>query len=184
MRVSLFIVTLLGLAPGLSFADDKPGKPEMLTYRVTGLFSKDREKDLQEAFKELPGIALVAINFDDAEITIELIPTKVFPDAKPNQILERLDQKIRSVTKNTFALKPKRTISRDKLEEVVIVVSGLDCKACCLAAYESIAGIDGVEQATASFKEGKVTALIDPKKTDRTKLEEALRRRGVQVAKP
>jgi copper chaperone CopZ len=184
MRVSSFIVVMLGLAAGLSLADDKPGKPEKLTYRVTGLFSKDREKNLQDAFKELPDIALVAVNFDDAEITVELIPAKVFPDAKPNQVVERLDQKVRSVTKNTFTVKPKRTVARDQLEEIVIPVVGLDCKACCLAAYESIAGIDGVEQATASFKEGKVTALIDPKKTDRTKLEEALRKRGIQLAKP
>ena len=53
---------------------------------------------------------------------------------------------------------------------VVIPAAGLDCKACCLAAYETISGIDGVEQATASFKEGRITALIDPLKTDRAKL--------------
>ncbi len=35
----------------------------------------------------------------------------------------------------------------------------------------------GVEQATASFKVGLVTAWIDPAKTDRAMLEEALRKK-------
>ena len=47
-----------------------------------------------------------------------------------------------------------------------------------LAAYEAVANIDGVEQATASFKDGRVTALIDPTKTDRAKLEDALKKKG------
>jgi len=38
-----------------------------------------------------------------------------------------------------------------------------------------------VERATSSFKAGKVTALIDPKQTDRKKLDEALRKGGVDV---
>jgi hypothetical protein len=38
-----------------------------------------------------------------------------------------------------------------------------------------------VERATASFREGRVTALIDPQKTDRAKLKAALQRRGVTV---
>jgi hypothetical protein len=38
-----------------------------------------------------------------------------------------------------------------------------------------------VERATASFREGLVTALIDPDKIDRAKLEAALVKRGVQL---
>ena len=71
---------------------------------------------------------------------------------------------------------------KDKLQEVVIPVAGLDCKACCLAAYEIVAQVEGVMQATATFKDGKVTAKFDPSKTDRAKLEEALRKRGVDVS--
>lgn len=43
---------------------------------------------------------------------------------------------------------------------------------------------EGVEQATASFKEGKITALIDPAKTGREKLEGVLKERGVTIAAP
>jgi copper chaperone CopZ len=183
-RLMFLMTTTLVTMSGFAAADDKPGKTERNTYRVLGMFSPDREKDLREVFKELPDITLIAVNFEDAEITVEFIPSKLFPDAKPEQITERFDQKLRSMTRSTFGVKPRRTTPRDKLTEVIIPVEGLDCKACCLAAYEAIAGIDGVEQATASFKEGKVTALIDPKKTDRAKLEDGLCKRGVTVAKP
>ena len=42
-------------------------------------------------------------------------------------------------------------------------------------------GQAGVEMATASFKEGRVTALINPEKIDRVELETALKQRGVQL---
>ncbi len=181
----IFLAASAFLFAALLLADDKPAaKAERFTYRVYGLFAPDREKDLKEAFKELPDVALVAVNFDDGEITVEFVPAKAFPGAKPEQVLERLDQKLRSETKSTFAVGPRRMIARDKLEQVVIPVVGLDCKACSLAAYEIVARLDGVAQATASFKEGKVTALIDPTKTDQAKLEDALRKRGVQLVKP
>ena len=38
-------------------------------------------------------------------------------------------------------------------------------------------------QATASFKDGKVTALIDAKTTDKARLEDALRKKGVTLGK-
>ncbi|AWM40193.1 hypothetical protein C1280_26440 [Gemmata obscuriglobus] len=159
-------------------------KPERATFRVLGLFSPDRETDLREAFKAVADVTLVGVNFADAEVTVEFVPAKAFPGAKPEQVAERLDQKLREASRNTFGAKPRRTVPRDKLKEVVIPAPVLDCKACCLAAYEAVAKIDGVEQATATFKDGgKVTALIDPTRTDRAKLEDALRGAGVPVPK-
>ena len=96
---------------------------------------------------------------------------------------ELVNDKLRSATHATFGVKPRSTAARDKLKELVIPVAGLDCKACCLAAYEIVAQVDGVVQATASFKDGRVTAKVDPSKADQAKLEEALRKRGVAVGK-
>jgi hypothetical protein len=48
----------------------------------------------------------------------------------------------------------------------------------------AVASVEGVYQATASFKDGRVTVLFDPTTTDRAKLEEALRKKGVDLGKP
>ena len=181
---SLRLCVILLLDTSLATADDKPAKPERITYRVTGLFSPDREADLRAAFEDVPEIKLVAVDFAEAEITVEFDPAKLFPNQKPERVTELVNDRLRGVTRSTFGVKPRRTIARDKLQEVVIPVEGLDCKACCLAAYEAVANVDGVYQATASFKERKVTALIDPAKTDRAKLEDALRKKGVAPGKP
>lgn len=181
LAVSVFAIGLMGIAAA---QDKKPEpKPERLTYRVLGLFSKDREKDLKASFEDITDIKLISVNFDDAEITVEFIPSKLFPGQKPERVIELVNDKVRQASSHTFGVKAKRTVARDKLQQVVIPAAGLDCKACCLAAYEAIAAIDGVEQATASFKEGKITALIDPTKTDRAKLEDALRKKGVDLGK-
>jgi hypothetical protein len=184
MRI-LFATALIVFVVSPPAADDKPApKPDRFTYKVLGLFSKDREADLREGFKELADIALVAVNFDDGEITVEFAPAKLFPGQKPERVVELVNDKVRQATHHTFGVKPRRTAPRDKLTQVVIPVAGLDCKACCLAAYEIVAKIDGVEQATASFKDGRVTALIDLSTTDRGALEDSLRKRGVSVGQP
>ena len=155
-----------------------------IKHQITGLFSTDREQDLRDAFEKIPQMKLLSINFKNAEARFDYEPTKVFPNAKPEQILQRFDEMLKSASNHTFGIKPLRSIPLDKLKLIEIPVVGLDCKACCLVAYEAVYKIDGVEQATASFKDGRVTALIDPEKTDRSKLEAALKQRGVQLKSP
>jgi copper chaperone CopZ len=156
-------------------------KPEKLTLSVRGLFAPDREEDLKEVFEELPEIKLLSVDYEKAQMTIEFTAKKAFPGAKPAQVVEQMDQKLRNASHHTFSVRPRSTTPREKLKWVVIPAKGLDCKGCCLAAYEAIATIEGVERATASFREGKITALIDPGKVDQAKLEEALRKKGVSL---
>jgi len=152
---------------------------EQVKHRITGLFGKEREEDLRESVKKMTGVTLVSIDFDYAEATFEYDAAKLFKDSKPKDYLERFDNMLRQASSHTFGVRPLSTTAREKLTRVEIPVLGNDCKGCCLAAYESIFKIDGVEQATASFKEGKVTALIDPARTSRETLEEALKKRQV-----
>lgn len=185
MRVpfAMFALFVTVLLPTAIVADDKQLKAERLTYRVVGLFSPDREKDLRVVFDELSDFKLLAVNFDDAEIDLEFSPARLFPGQKPERVIELVDQKLRTATRGTFGVKARRTVSNDKLQKIVIPAAGLDCKACCLAAYEAIAGIEGVWQATASFKEGRITARIDPAKTNQDTLVEALKKKGVVIGK-
>lgn len=178
-----FALLFAVLLPSAIVADEKQPKAERITYRVVGLFSPDREKDLRVVFDELPDFKILAVNFEDAEIDLEFSPAKLFPGQKPERVVELVDQKLRTATRGTFGVKARRTISKDKLLQIVVPAAGLDCKACCLAAYEAIAGIDGVWQATASFKEGQITARIDPAKTNQNTLVEALKKKGVAIGK-
>jgi copper chaperone CopZ len=168
-------------------ADDKPAEPAPTKFRVLGLFSPDRQDDLREVVKQLPAVKVVSIDFEHAEAVLSYDLEQLFPQAKgkqkftPEQITQRLDERLRQASRATFGIKPLSTVPRDKLTRVEIAVAGLDCKGCCLAAYESIAKIDGVEQATASFKNGKVNALIDPAKTNRAALQEALKKAQVHI---
>ena len=179
---ALALAAFLGV--GFAPKDDR-NVPRTEKYQVTGLFRPDRENDFREAMKDVPEVRLVALDYKNAEASFEFIPAKAFPGAgKPEQILQQLDNKVRQATRHTFGLKPRRTVPREKLALVEIAVGGCDCKACDLGAYEIVAKLPGVEQATACFREGRVTALIDPTKTDRAKLVEALKRREVRVKMP
>lgn len=165
----------------IGVAEDKPAELPTVKHQVTGLFSKERIPDLQKTMQKLPDIELVKVEFDTAEAEFRYDAAKVFPNATPAQTVERFDNMLRDVSRHTFGIKPRCTTPRDKLKLVEISVLGLDCKACCLAAYESIYKLEGVEQATASFKDGLVTAWIHPEQTDATKLEAALKQRNVTL---
>jgi copper chaperone CopZ len=176
MRIlSNFVLVIL--LPAFASAE-----PPTVKVRVTGLFAKDREKELRDIFAEqLPDVKIVSVDFDHAEAVLSFEPEKVFPKVKPADVLKQIDQKVRTASSSTFTILPASTTPRDKLTRVEIGVVGLDCQACCLAAYEIVAKIDGVDQATASFKEGRITALIDPVKTEKAKLEAALKQRNVTL---
>lgn len=180
MKSSLtcFAVLVVSLCP-LAQAEETSS-----TFRVMGLFSPDREKDLSEVVKQIPEVTLVSVDFKTSEATFKYDLAKAFPGTKPDKVVERFDNAIKGASRHTLGIRAVCTVPRDKLTFVEIPVVGLDCKACCLATYEAIAKIDGVEQATASYKDGLVTAWIDPTKTDREKLEAALKSRGVELKKP
>lgn len=162
-------------------ADDAKEAPKGIRHQITGLFMPEREPDLREAAALVPGVKLLSIDFKNAEATFEYDAARAFPGARPEQIVERFDQKLRDVSNYTFGVKPLRSVPLEKLKRVEVPVAGLDCKACALSAYESVYRLPGVESATASFKEGKVTALIDPEKTNEAEIAKALKQRGVTL---
>jgi copper chaperone CopZ len=171
-------IALLGFLPCTPLAK---AAESQFKHRITGLFAPSREADLLAALEKLPDIKFVKLDFEHSEATLAYDADKLFPKTKPADLIKKLDEKLRSASNHTLGVQPLSLTPRDQLTRVVIPVAGLDCKACCLAAYESIYKIDGVEQATASFKEAKVTALIDTNKTDRTALETALKKHSVTV---
>lgn len=182
MKLRILILALsLGLPELCCLAEDKPVQPKPMRHRITGLFSPEREKDLREVVKQLPEVKLISIDFKHAEATFEYDADKLLNRPKPEEIPQRFNDLLRPASNHTFGIEPLSTTPKDKLTLVEIPVVGLDCKACCLTAYESIYKIEGVEQATASFKEGLVTALINPEMTNRSVLETALKSRGVTL---
>lgn len=150
-------------------------------HRVTGLFSKDREDDLREVVKTLAEVSVVSIDFDAAEVVFSYDAAKLFKGTKEKDYVERFDQILRNASKSTFGIRPLSTVPKEKLSRVEIPIFGNDCKACDLAVYESVYKIEGVEAATASFHTGKLVAFIDPDKTNKAALEEALKKRQVKL---
>ncbi|MFT5122255.1 MAG: copper chaperone CopZ [Kiritimatiellia bacterium] len=167
---------LIGLLTSLAIGAEEP-----VRYQVTGLFYPDRVHDLRETFKALPEIELIEVDVDRAEVHVRYDAKTAFPNAKPEDLIKQLDNKVRNASQHTFGVKALCTTPRTELTFIEIDVGGLDCKACSFGAYDAIYRLDGVEQATASFKTGKVTAWIHPDKTTREALEEALKKRGVTL---
>ncbi len=140
-------------------------------HHIIGLCYPERVDDLKVAFKERADVTLVSVDYERAEATLAYDPKRVSADS------------LRGIGGNKgFEVVPRSTVPADQLIRIGIAVVGLDCKGCALGTYNAIARIEGVEQATVSYKEGNVSVLIDPARTNQGALEDALKKANVTLA--
>jgi hypothetical protein len=168
-----------------AFAADEPNAPAEYTYRVYGLFTDPREKELREIFKtQIPEIEIFSIDMKTGEGTFKYNEEKLFGKGTKEQLIERFNNKLRGLTRGLFGISAREETPADKLEEIKIDVIGLDCTACCYAASQIVYQRPGVKQARTSFKDGVLTALVEKEKFNRTEAEEALKQQGVLIKTP
>jgi copper chaperone CopZ len=171
-----------------AFADEATAQ-----YRLTGLFQPDRVADLRRQAgtlstgdKDSPTeVRLVDVNYDTSVVTFAYDPaSKLFKGADAEKVRERISNLVRGASKGAFDVFLLSTLKPGQQQELRIAVAGLDCKGCVYGAYRAVAAIEGVERATVSFKEGRLTAWIDPARTNLEALVAALEKAHVDVIKP
>lgn len=177
----------IGIAVGGLFAislyaaDDKPAEVSV-KFKITGLFSPFRQDDLREATGKMPDFKF-AVDYENAEVTVTYDSSKVLKGAKPDHVLNTIDNQLKNASNHTFGL-ALPCANREKLKRIELHVGMLDCKACALGVYWMVSKVAGVEQATVGLKDGLVTAWIDPDKTNREALAAVLKSREVHVKDP
>jgi hypothetical protein len=153
-----------------------------INLRVTGLFAAERADVFRSLMDKFVEVKLVTVDFDAAEATFAYdSECDLFKGAGADQIAERINNRVRQLSNHTLGLKPLGTLPREQWPRIEIPIVGLDCPACSLAAYEILMQAEGVEQAVASFHDRRAIAWIDPSRTNREKLVEALKQRQVVV---
>jgi hypothetical protein len=163
---------------------------QIATYRILGLCSPDRVEDLRECFKEVTTAQIESIDFDKGECTLRFDLDKIFPGVKPDKrppfedLVKRFSERLNGVSHGTFKLRAIGALPREKLQRLDLKVGLLDCKACRLGAYFTIANIVGVEQVNVAAEGNLITAWIDPAMTNREALVDALKKAGVDFTTP
>jgi copper chaperone CopZ len=163
----LILLLLLGAGCGMA-GDANP--PTAATFRILGLCYPERVEDLRAAMRTREDIVLVGVDYVHGAATFAFDGKKVNSESIGNTIGAK-----------GFGIRPESKVPAERLLRVDIGVIGLDCKGCALGTYNAIGSIDGVERATVSYKEGRVTAFIDSSKTSQVVLEEALKKAGVTL---
>jgi copper chaperone CopZ len=161
LKLSLQAVVLV-LAVGLTAWAQSS---QTVTYRLVGLYCESREDDLRQTVQKGSGIRVKSVSFRTGEATLS------FQGRAPGP--EQLDKILRPAY---FRVKGVVGVEASRLKRVEIGVVGMDCKGCSLAVYDVLVKIEGVEHAIVDFREGRVTALIDPSKTSRDALVQLLKK--------
>ncbi|MDA0807310.1 MAG: DUF1592 domain-containing protein [Planctomycetota bacterium] len=166
-------------APTYQFPEDRT-----LKLRVIGLFMPERVDAFRELMASIPEVFLEAIDYESAEATLRYAPDcDLFRNAKPDQIIERLNNRVRQLSNGLFSMNAVGAVSNDKLSRVEIAIKGLDCKACSLAVHDILVRIEGVEHATASFRDGKAVVWFDPARANVEGFKKSLTDRRVTLGK-
>jgi hypothetical protein len=155
---------------------------QSVEYSVRGLFQRDRKAALIAAAQSLENCRLVDVDYEHARATFVYDDeAQGFKKAKPEQVLQQIDTQVRKCTKQTMTIVPPSPLSEEALQRIDFVIEGLDCLGCSYGAYSTVATIDGVVRAYASFHDGTLTAFIDPSKTNRESLAEILKKREIKI---
>ncbi|MGZ0163683.1 MAG: DUF1592 domain-containing protein [Planctomycetales bacterium] len=150
--------------------------------RVIGLFMPERVDAFRKVMTEVPETFLESVDYKSAEAVLRYAPDcDLFRNAKPDQIIERLNNRVRQLSTGLFSVKILGAVSNDKLSRVEIAIKGLDCKACSLAVHDILVRVEGVEHATASFRDGMAVVWFDPARTNVDGLKKALTDRRVTL---
>ena len=136
-------------APTYQFPEDRT-----LKLRVIGLFMPERVDAFRELMTSIPEAFLESIDYESAEATLRYAPDcDLFRNAKFDQVIERLNNRVRQLSNGLFSMNAVGAVSNDRLSRVEIAIKGLDCKACSLAVHDILVRVEGVEHATASFRD-------------------------------
>ena len=166
---------------GLASAEEQTSE-----FRIVGLFSTDREQDLRDLAAKLPGLNIAGVDFENAKVTLRYDLHQLFPDEDPRkkwsaeEIQNRLNDLLTNASMGTFGLKPLPTTPANKLTKLELHIGILDCKGCRYGAYLMVIHVSGVEEAIVGLNR-MLTVWIDPSKTDRAAVEEALKKGNVEV---
>jgi copper chaperone CopZ len=184
---------LLSILVAVLVAPAAAAKDVNVQYRLTGLFQPDRADDLRRQAGTLTindgdstaKVKLVNVDYESSVVTFAYdADSKPFKDKNPRQVHEQISGLLRHVSRGSFDIHALGTFKPGRLRQERIAIAGLDCKGCAYGAYRAIAMIDGVERAVVSFKDGHVTAWIEPAKTSRKALVGALKNAQVDVIEP
>lgn len=150
--------------------------------QVTGLFVRDRVDAFLDLLKKVPEVRLQNLDFDKSEARFAYDPEcDLFRNAQPAQVIERCHNRIQQLSRSTLGVRAVSSLPREQWQRLELQIAGLDCMACSYAAYDVILRIEGVEQAMASFRDGKATAWYNPSVTDRDRIIAAMKQRQVVV---
>ncbi|MEI6231836.1 MAG: hypothetical protein WCT04_02200 [Planctomycetota bacterium] len=175
------VVLLASLLFGASQAEESK-------FRLMGLCSADRVDDFKEFAKTMPDISLVSVDFDSTEVVLTYEFEKLFPGQNfkkkpptPEAIEKRLNELLHNASRGSFTFKPLSTLAKDKEKVEEFNVGMLDCKGCRYGVYSAVSKVDGVERAQVNSEKGILKLWIDPAKTNRTALEEVLKKAHIEL---
>jgi hypothetical protein len=150
--------------------------------RLPGLFIPEQAESFRRQLEQFSEVRVEAVDYEAAEVTLRYAAASdMFRNATPFQVVERLNGRIRQLSRGIFSVKPLGEVPHAGLERIEIPIVGLDCHACSLAVHDILTQVEGVEHATASFHDCCGVAWVNPAMVSRESLVRALRQRGVTI---
>ena len=156
-------------------------KSSTVTVRIIGLSDASRANDFKEVIKKVPSVKLVRFDSDKASASLDFQPAtqdqKSVPSGTvlpPDKVISLIDGLVGDASSHTFSVTAPTGVAEKNLSKLTYKVSINDCKGCRYAAYLAVAKLEGVDRASLDSSNNILVAWIDPTKTSKKAVGDAL----------
>ena len=156
-------------------------KEPVVTVRILGLSDASRVNDFNEVIKKLPSLKIVSFDSDHATALVRYEPTIMdqrlglrSASSTPSTVIPLIDGLISAASGHTFTVTAPTEIADKNLKKLTFKVNLNDCKGCRYAAYIAVAKLEGLDRATVDSANHSLVAWIDPTKTSKKTVGDAL----------
>src|SRR5437660_10024803 len=101
MKPTLLPIAAFWIAAAAHAAQQNPAPAVSVKYRITGLFSPEREPDLRDAAKKMADVSLSGIDYGASEVTFAYDPSKILKGAKPDQVQSHIEGLLKNASNHT-----------------------------------------------------------------------------------
>lgn len=160
MKIPTLLFALLIGCPAAFAGEAKPSAPApvKVVFKVTGMSCEGCAAKVTKKLATLPGVTVNRIDADDEVLDTTLDLTQ----SSKAQVIAAVAGKGYDITG----------------EKLNLSITGMSCAACASKVKSTLAAQPGVTVESVSLKETTARVIIDPDKTDRTKIATALTAAG------
>ncbi|MBL7870991.1 MAG: mercuric transport protein MerTP [Cyclobacteriaceae bacterium] len=154
-------------------------------FSIAGMTCTSCEEHVKHAVNELEGVLESSANYKEGTASVKFDDSKITVD-KLTEAINATGYKVEKyeIQNSASVVKTSSVFQAASVNKIELLVKGMTCSGCEEHIKHAVNELDGVIEASASYKDGKAVISYDASKTSPKKIKEAINGTGYKVVEP